>query len=306
MVGSGEASTYQSLAVETVVARGNQALYHGEGVAVQGEVAVDAQARCVLQPQAAVDDVAQVGVRGAVLVEVCKGQVEQVACAHQVAAVALDVGMEACRGEGEDVEGMAQAVEVEDVGGPAVRVGQGGQVLAVLDLELGGAREVVGALGFGEPRQAGAGVHEVGEDLVDDLGGERLEGAFWRPPVVRLGYRYRCVEHLGHGSGRAGRQTGRHADMQTGRQADGRTDRQTEARRACRGPGQIPLILGQQAVEQGAVQRARKRHGVVAAQRSSVERAGSRDAELQAGQAGQGRQAGQAWRAAQAWRAWRA
>src|SRR5690242_5176374 len=85
--------------------------------------------------------------------------------------------MEAAAGQGQDVEGVAQGVEVEDVGGPAVGVWEGGEVLAVLDLELGVAREVVAALGLGEARQARARLDEVREDLVDDLGGEGLEGA---------------------------------------------------------------------------------------------------------------------------------
>lgn len=169
--------TYQSLPVEAILTSCKQALDQTKRIAVQPHVTVDAQARCVLQPKAAVDNVAQVWVCAAVLVKVGKGQVEHVAGAHEVGAVALDKGMEALGGQGQDVEGVAQALEVEDVGGPAVRVGQGGQVFAVLDLELGRAREVVGALGFCEPRQARAGVDEVGEDLVDNLGGERLEGA---------------------------------------------------------------------------------------------------------------------------------
>lgn len=142
-------------------------------------MAVDAQARGVLQPQPAVDDVAQVRVDAgrAVGVVVLEGQVEHVAGADEVGAVGLDGGMEAAAGQGEDVEGVAQGVEVEDVGGPAVGVWEGGEVLAVLDLELCVAREVVAALGFGEARQARARLDEVREDLVDDLGGEGLERA---------------------------------------------------------------------------------------------------------------------------------
>jgi hypothetical protein len=171
--------TYQGLAVEAVLAGGNQALDDREGVAVEANVAVDALARSVLQPQPAVDNVAQVWVDagGSVLVVVGKGQVEHVAGADEVGAVALDKGMEAGRGQGEDVEGMAQGVEAEDVGGPAVDVRDGGKVLAVLDLELGLAGEVVGALGFGEAGEARAGVDEVGEDLVDDFDGEGFKVA---------------------------------------------------------------------------------------------------------------------------------
>ena len=170
--------TYQCLAVEAVLAGGYQALQHGEGVGVQGNVAVYAEARGMLQPQAAVDDVAQVRVHAGrpVGVVVGKGQAEHVAGAHQMAAIALDQAMQAARGEGEHVQGVPQGVEVEDVGGPAVGVGEGGQILAVLDLELRLAGEVVGALDFSEAWQARARVDEVREDLVDDLDGERLHG----------------------------------------------------------------------------------------------------------------------------------
>jgi hypothetical protein len=125
----------------------------------------------MLQPQSSVHNFAQVRIytRRAVLVVVCEGQVEHIARPHQVSAVAFDKLMEAFRGQSEDVKGVPQRLEIKDVGGPALRVGERGQVFTVLDLELCLAGEVVGALGFCEPWQAGARVDEVREDLVCDF-----------------------------------------------------------------------------------------------------------------------------------------
>ena len=163
------ASTYQSLPVEAVLTRSDQSLHHGKRIAVQSNAAVYTQPGCMLQPQSPVHNLAQVRIYTGrtVLVVVCERQVEHVARPHQVAAVALDKLIEAFRGQSEDVKGVPQRVEVEDVVGPALRVGERGQVFTVLDLELCLAGEVVGALGFCEPWQAGAGMDEVREDVVD-------------------------------------------------------------------------------------------------------------------------------------------
>ena len=134
-------------------------------------MAVDTPPRRMLQPQPPVHNLAQVWIyaRRTVLVVVREGQIEDIARPHQVPAVALDELIEAFRGQSKDVEGVPQRVEVEDVVGPALRVRQRGEVLAVLDLELGLAGKVVGTLGFCEPWQTRAGMDEVREDLVDDL-----------------------------------------------------------------------------------------------------------------------------------------
>ena len=78
---------------------------------------------------------------------------------------------------------MAQGGPREEVGGPAVSVGRGSQVLSILDVEPDLTGQVVVTLGFSEAGQARAGVGEVGEDVVDDLDGEGLEaggGGAWR------------------------------------------------------------------------------------------------------------------------------
>jgi hypothetical protein len=49
--------------------------------------------------------------------------------------VAFDQPIAAARGQGEDIEGMAERRPGEEVGRPAVSVGRSSQVLSVLDVE---------------------------------------------------------------------------------------------------------------------------------------------------------------------------
>ena len=167
-------TSYQSLPVKTVLTRSDQPLYHRERIAIQAHMAVNTQPWRVLQPQPPVYDLTQVrmNTRRAIPVVMCERQVKHIACPHQMPTIPFDELIEPFRGQREDVERMTQRVEVEDVNGPALRVRKSGQVLPVLDFELRLPRKVVGALGLCEARKTGAGMDEVGEDLIDDLNGE--------------------------------------------------------------------------------------------------------------------------------------
>jgi hypothetical protein len=72
---------------------------------------------------------------------------------------------------------MLVPVVVEDVDGPAIPVCRRRQVLAFLDSRSSSRRELDGALGLCQARQTRAWMGEVGEDVVDHLDWQRLEGA---------------------------------------------------------------------------------------------------------------------------------
>jgi hypothetical protein len=125
------------LAIEAVLTGCNDAAHPQKGIAVERSSAIYAFAGCVLQPQAPVDDAAHVWVdtMRAELVEEVKGQIEHVAGADQIRGVAFDQPIAATRGQGEDIEGMAERGPGEEVGRPAVSVGWSSQVFSVLDVE---------------------------------------------------------------------------------------------------------------------------------------------------------------------------
>jgi hypothetical protein len=75
------------------------------------------------------------------------------------------------------VERVLVPVVVEEVDGPAILVRRSRQVLASLDNRSGTGREFDGALSLGKAWQTRAWMGEVGENLVDNLDWQRLEGA---------------------------------------------------------------------------------------------------------------------------------